>query len=125
MTLHYRALKILIVSILFLMGGLYIALTFSAPVSWQEQTIEISSGSSLVSIAKLLEEKGVVRSQVAFQSAVMMLGKEKSVKSGFYYFSQPLSSLAVARRFLSGDYDIQPIKISITEGATLSDISVI
>ncbi len=126
MSLHYRSLKILILSLVLLIGGAFFSVVvFAPPVKWQEQTIEISSGSSLVSIASLLERENVVRSRIVLQSLVIIIGNEESVKSGTYSFKEPVSVFEVAQRLLAGDYQIVPVRVRIPEGSTLEEMSVL
>ncbi len=76
----------------------------------------ITPGSSLTQVTRQLHDKKIIRSQVLFQSAVIVLGGEKRVIAGDYLFDTRDTSPHIAYRFLHGLFELNPIKITIPEG---------
>ena len=91
----------------------------------QKTLVDIPSGYSLQSIGKLLRDKSVIRSPLYFTLLVAHEGKEKSVASGMYLFDVPMSVFDVAHRLSLGMHGIEMKKITIPEGTTLKEMSVI
>ncbi len=87
--------------------------------------IDIPSGYSLQSIGKLLYEKSIIRSPLYFNLLVAHEGKEKSIASGMYLFKDPISVVDVAHQLSLGVHGIEMKKITIPEGTTLAEMSVI
>ncbi len=97
---------------------------FSAPNDFPENSlIGIEKGSSLSKIALRLEESGIIKSDIPFIFLVRLFGLERSIKSGDYFFEKPASLFTVIRRLVAADFEIKPRKVTIPEGATLSDIA--
>ncbi len=96
------------------------------PRDFKENTlIDIPSGYSLQSIGKLLSDKSIIRSPLYFSLLVEHEGKEKSVASGMYLFKDPMSVFEVAHKLSLGVHGIEMKKITIPEGTTLKEMSVI
>jgi UPF0755 protein len=85
--------------------------------------INIPQGSSLSSSAKILEGKHVVRSPFLFKVLAYFLGGDRHVVAGEYFFPTRISVLAAARRIANGEFDVDPARVRIPEGATVTDIS--
>ena len=83
-----------------------------------ETVITIPDGSTITDAARLLKEEQVVRSVHAFRLAVAMAGAGGQVIAGDYYFTEPLPLTVVAERVSRGEYGLEPIRITIPEGAT-------
>jgi len=99
-------------------------LFFSAPNNFPAGTIiNIKEGSSLRYISKYLEENHLIRSRVAFETFAIIFGGEKHIVSGDYLFESKLPVFEVARRVSRGEQDLAPIKVTIPEGFSVSDIS--
>ena len=80
------------------------------------QFIEIAPGSSLGSIADLLEEKQIVSSADLFKAGVYFTGKQESLKSGTYYFTRAVRIEEVIRKVINGSFDIPTERVTILEG---------
>jgi len=108
-----------------LIGALYFG-TFRAPSNFPtKQYITIEEGESLSSLAEVLESENVVRSAWWLKATVILRGGARSVRAGDYLFSNPVSTFTVARRITTGAYGLEPIRITIPEGATVADMTVI
>lgn len=82
----------------------------------------IERGSSLRTISKNLKENNYIKSRVLFESFVILFGGEKSINTGDYLFKEKYSTLALADRISKGEKDLSPIKITIPEGFTKTEI---
>jgi cell division protein YceG involved in septum cleavage len=72
--------------------------------------------SSSRSISLELKNKNIIRSRTAFEAFVIILGREKHVIAGDYYFEENLPVYLVAMRIARGEHHIAPIAITIPEG---------
>ena len=57
---------------------------FQGEGTGEEQVVEIAEGSSVSALGPQLEEKGVVKSNSAFQSAAMAHPESHNIQPGFY-----------------------------------------
>jgi len=122
--LNRRTLVILVFGIV-LIGGIYIE-GFQAPADFPtEQYITIEEGESLSSLAVVLEDLNIVRSASLLKTIVYLRGGQRSVHAGDYSFAKPVGAFAVARIITTGAYGLEPIRITIPEGATVSDMAII
>src|SRR3989344_3748261 len=88
-------------TILAALGGIALLtymLFISAPSAFPRgELIEIPEGMPLSEIAELLERQHVVRSALALQASVYLLGHEREVQFGDYLFKGPRNVFSVAR----------------------------
>lgn len=125
----YRSLRVLehalvtIGAVLLLLWGIY-AVTLS-PVSYfpSGSYISIPKGSSLKEVGEILEGRGVVRDAWTFRQAARLLGDDRTVPSGVYYFGRKENLLQVAARIVNGDFETTPVRVTIPEGSTIRDIA--
>lgn len=88
-----------------------------------EHYVEIHKGDDLATISKKLAESNVVRSARTLELTVRILGGSRSVHAGDYLFARPVGTFAVARAITTGAYGLEPIRITIPEGATVVDMA--
>jgi len=99
-------------------------LLFSAPKDFKAQTtINIKEGASLRSISSDMERDEIIRSRVLFETFVILLGDEKKIEAGDYFFEKKLSVFEVARRVSKGEKNLAPVRVTIPEGFTTAEIS--
>jgi UPF0755 protein len=86
----------------------------------QRITVVIASGASDAEIGLLLVGEGVVRSQLAFQWAVLQAGREGTLQAGTYDLSPAMkpSEIVAALRQESGE----EIEVTIQEGWRLEEV---
>lgn len=89
------------------------------------QTIKIGGGLSLTETAKLLKDKGAIKSAFIFNLIIKISGDEKNIKAGSYLFDKPYSAFKIAKKIISGDYGVEYGRILIKEGATLEEIGAV
>lgn len=116
-----KTIYIIVVIIIFL---LVFSLFFSAPNNFPIDTvINIKEGSSLRYTSRYLEENYIIRSRVLFETFVIILGGEKYLASGDYLFENKISVFEVARRIVSRERHLAPVKVTIPEGFNIAEIS--
>ncbi|MDB5225451.1 MAG: Endolytic murein transglycosylase [Candidatus Adlerbacteria bacterium] len=125
----YRSLRlvehaVVTVGFLLLVGwGVYF-LTLSAPAYFPSGSyVVIPPGSSLKTVGVILEERSVVRSGWTFRQLSRVLGNDRNVPAGVYYFGRKEGLVRVAVRLVSGDFETTPVRITIPEGTTNKDIA--
>lgn len=122
--LNRRTLMILLVVGIF--GVVLYVESFHPPSDFPvEQYITIEEGETLTTLAHSLEEMGIVRNAEWLTLLVRLRGGERSVYAGDYFFAKPIGALAVARVVTTGAYGLEPVRITIPEGATVEDMAIL
>lgn len=85
--------------------------------------ITIQSGETLFSISRELKKDNVIRSPRIFEVFMIVLGSEKNISEGEYYFEKPVSTLSVALRISGKQFGIEKKKITFPEGFTNKQIA--
>ncbi|WP_165165138.1 endolytic transglycosylase MltG [Corynebacterium qintianiae] len=126
-----RGTAVVVVSILLIVGLIaWIALSrnsgggdFRGAGTGEEQVVEIAEGSSVSALGPQLEEKGIVKSNSAFQSAAMANPDSHSIQPGFYRLQSGMSADAAVAALLDPANRIIPLQVH--GGATLMDVNVV
>lgn len=101
----------------------YFAL-FKAPYDFpSNKLVKIEEGMPLAKISEHLKNLSVIRSELFFEALVTLLAGDSGAISGEYFFAKPISSFAVAKKIVNGEYGLTPIKITVPEGSTIYDIA--
>lgn len=108
-----------------LVGGIYIEGVRPPAFFDEDKYVTVEEGASLTTIAETLEQEGVVRSAWWLKLFVRISGRQSEVQAGDYLFAKPVSTLAVARRISTGAFGLEPIKVTIPEGASVPDMAII
>jgi len=85
--------------------------------------VSVERGESLKQISQVFEEQGVVRSAFWLKTFIIILGGEKRVVAGDYYFPEPLNVFSIARILHRGEFGLIPLKITIQEGFSSREIA--
>lgn len=96
---------------------------FNGAGNGEEQVIEIAEGSTISELGPQLEEKGVVKSNSAFQSAALAHPEAHSIQPGFYRLQAGMSAEAAVDALLDPTSRITPVQVN--GGATLMDVNVV
>lgn len=88
-----------------------------------QQIISIEEGQTLAEVSNSLYERDVVQSATFFRVAAILLGDERRLVAGDYYFRRPASVFTVAQRITHGETRFEPRAITIPEGATIYRIA--
>jgi len=111
----------LVIFLILFLGYYFI---FSAPVNFFEgKIITIEEGSSLRTISKNLKNNNVIRSRIAFESLVILLGGEKYMAPGDYLFENKQNVFGIAIRLSNRERNLAPIKVTIPEGFDVNQIA--
>ena len=85
--------------------------------------ITIEKGTGLAEISNKLKKEGLVKNKYAFALYARAFNKSKKIKYGKYLFNEPVSVFALTGRLAKGEFGFKPIKVTVTEGMTVKDIS--
>ena len=85
--------------------------------------VKIEQGSTLRSVSLELKQAHIIRSRLAFETFVILLGREKGVVRADYYFESKLPVFEVARRISKGEHHMAPIAVTIPEGFDVLQIA--
>ncbi|HWB33854.1 MAG TPA: endolytic transglycosylase MltG [Candidatus Paceibacterota bacterium] len=97
----------------------FIGAPFSFPVG---AYVSIPDGTTLSGAAQILKDRGIIRSEIVFEVLVKVFGTERHVIAGEYFFPSKAAVLRVALRLGSGDFEITPTRVRVSEGATVQNI---
>lgn len=92
------------------------------PKSTQTMIVEIPDGSSVKQMAKILKDKGLIRSTSVFVSNAKDTGESEKMKSGKYKFSKSMDNAAIIDMIVKGKIYQDGIKVTIPEGSISTDI---
>lgn len=99
---------------------IYMKPSVSFPIA---RIIPVEAGLGVKAIAEYLEGREVIQSAFLFQASVIFSGKSTQVLAGDYFFDEPLSTFDVVQRLTSGEYGLEPERITVYEGSTIYDIA--
>ena len=99
-------------------------LLFSASSTFPTHSIiTIERGSSLEMVASSFEETGVVRSALFLRLLVSFSGNANNVIAGDYFFDSKRGVIFIAYAITHGQFNLNPIKVTVAEGASVVDIA--
>ncbi len=91
----------------------------------QGRKIEVPQGAPLRTIAENLKSDGLIRSSMFFEGFVRMLGGDTGARAGTYFFEQELSVFRIAERLTRGIFGLNPVRVTIPEGATTQEVAMV
>ncbi len=126
-----RSTRVFIVSvctvlILFIGVWAYLDQKYLAPVNKNNLTtinVEIPKGSSVTTIANILEKNGVIRSGMVFKIFVDVYDRGSKLKAGSYEFNASMTIMQVLDKISIGETSDNIVKVFLAEGATISDLA--
>lgn len=124
---HRLLLRVIPLTVLsgVLLGALWVALV-AAPADFHApRIVTIREGMGLSEAAEQLTAQGVVRSGNLFLVFALIVGGERSLIAGDYYFPGPQNAITIASRLTTGDYELDPVKIMLPEGITVREMALI
>ena len=107
-------------------GVSYVAQMYFAPVDPQDTAMvafEVASGSSLSSVARKLEEAGLINNNTVFKYMADFMGMGQKIQSGDYELSRSMSATEILDQLISGDGKPLTAKITIIPGWTAENIA--
>ena len=109
-----------------ILGFLLYLLCFSPPSSFPKQLLfPVHSGETGLDIATALKIDHAVRSEFLFRVLLRLYGGQTHIAAGTYYFPEPLNAFAIAWRLRVGNFNIEPIKITVPEGTDTEHMSLL
>jgi UPF0755 protein len=116
--------RVLLVLLLFaMMGAAYVALALYRPYQGFSSGgvfVDIPHGASQRTIARLLDENGVVRSRYVFE-ALCRYRKRSTLEAGEYFFNRPATAFEVYDAIANGRVYVK--EFVVPEGFTMFDIA--
>lgn len=115
-----RKFLFLLVTLLFLFAAAYGAFVVEAPFGPSSATlVSVPSGTTTRGIAATLQQKGIIRSRLAFLALHYIRGG--TLQAGVYRFTQPANLPSVYSRLRRGD--VYTISVTIPEGDNMFEIA--
>jgi UPF0755 protein len=95
-----------------------------APRPFPEQAlVAVEKGESLSKIADSFEQQGVIRSSFWLKVIIVVMGGQRRVVAGDYYFPGAVSVFRVAKMIHRGEFGLIAKKITIPEGTSSFDMA--
>lgn len=118
--------SVLVAAIIFIVGWHSYYNHQLSPVSSSKKKIivEIPDGSNIADVAKILEERGLIRSRMVFQSYAGRHSRgTKKIKAANYQFTPSMSSVQIFNAMLNGKSYAGALSVTIPEGKTVKDMA--
>ena len=99
---------------------------FFAPVDVDDAStveFEVASGSSLSSVARKLEEAGLIRNHSVFKYMADLMGMGQKIQSGDYELNRAMSATEILDQLIAGDGKPLTMNITIIPGWTVEDVA--
>jgi UPF0755 protein len=97
----------------------------SPPVGFPvAKVVSIEEGTIGEQVGEILKTQKIIRSETIFR-LWLKFKINNTIIAGDYYFSRPMSLPKIVYHLTTGNFGLVPIKITIPEGATITDISMI
>lgn len=115
--IRYFLFALLLFATLLACTGVYVQHTLTAPAGFPIETeLVIEPGMTTAAIADQLYAEGYVRSPFLLYAVLVLLHDPLELKASTYIFSQPLSTLELAKRLMLGDYGNDLVRFIHYEG---------
>lgn len=85
--------------------------------------IHVDRGKTVAMIGQELKAKGIIRSVTAFKFFTIIMGGDKRLQVGTYFFKQPNSVINVALKLTNRFLGVKPYRVTIPEGSTNTKIA--
>jgi UPF0755 protein len=114
---HFLVLGILLVIVI-----AFVSVFFLPPQTFEiDSYVEVEKGTTMSAFAKQLKEEGYIKSVFLFQTLAIAFGGDGGLVAGDYAMDKPQSIPHLARRFTSGIYDLERIRVRLFEGDSVYD----
>jgi len=109
--------------VVFILFSFVYNFSFKAPRDFPYGSlIEIQKGQNLNEIAEFLENKSVIRSAFLYKTIARIIAGDEKILHGEYFFDIPVSVFTIAQRTTRGRFGLDPVRITLPEGATIFEI---
>jgi len=120
---NLKKIYLIPIGVVFLFWLIYLFL-LKAPGDFPKKSIiTIENGSGLLELSHKLKVEHVIKSENVFRTFAILLGGERGMQAGDYYFESGQNVYRVASRIVRGEHDIATVRITIPEGFTNAEIS--
>ena len=85
--------------------------------------VHIEKGATLDEVAYTFRGRGIIRSPLTFRIIIAYFSTSRAPMYGDYFFETPESVWTVAQRVASGDFGLDPIRVTFPEGITSYQIA--
>lgn len=85
--------------------------------------VQIPSGSSLSSIARILQKVGIIRNKGVFQYTAEFMDCASKLKAGTYELRRDMTNAEILKALMTGDGGQVTVTFTIPEGFTVEDIA--
>jgi UPF0755 protein len=86
-------------------------------------TVTIEPGMTIKTIARQLEEEGIVRSGSLLYFVTILFFEPMNIKASSYVFDEPLTTYEIAHRLTLGDFDSDLVRLTHIEGERVLSIA--
>ncbi|HOC53886.1 MAG TPA: endolytic transglycosylase MltG [Candidatus Pacearchaeota archaeon] len=114
-------MKILKILSIFAILSMFLLLFYPKNLEYQEKTISISKGETVLQIASSLENQGIIKNQYIFLLTAFIKNDLKSMQAGEYFLNSKMSNNEIINILVSGETIKN--KITIPEGWTNKEIA--
>ncbi|MFA6269841.1 MAG: endolytic transglycosylase MltG [Candidatus Paceibacterota bacterium] len=115
---HILRITAIVALVLFLFSIFYI-FSWRAPSPFPEQAlITIERGESLTQVANSFKQKNIIRSDFWLKTFIVILGGEKRVVAGDYYFPTATNIFRVAKMIHKGEFGLIALRVTLPEGSS-------
>ena len=116
--------NILYILIVIIFLVFFYTLFFKAPADFPiGKIVNIEPGTNLRSVSRELKQEHLIHSRTIFEALVIIYGGEKHLIPADYLFEKKEPVWEVARRISRGERHLAPVKVTIPEGFSVSDIA--
>lgn len=115
----------IVISVGLLLIGVNNLLAPMAPANFEAIPVRVTipAGSSGAQIAKILADKGLIKSELLFRLLVRKEGVAQDLKAGEYQLSPTLTPLELINKLTTGDVISDYVRVTIPEGYTVKQIT--
>lgn len=125
LTMYSRILYAGSIALLIVASTFYVAV-YRAPSTFVSgKIVAVEDGETLTVVAARLSDERIVRSAFWLQSVVILFGGERNVRAGDYYFPSQARLGTVAKRLITGNFGLEPLRVTIPEGSSTEQIATI
>jgi UPF0755 protein len=87
--------------------------------------VKVADGVTLDEVTRQFADAHAVRYPAVLKALLRLGGANKRVQSGSYFFSSSQNVFTVARRLSRGDFELEPVRVTINERQDTQDIAIL
>lgn len=118
----FKILALIGITIVFYSGLYFIKLSPTSPFP-THTLVTIERGQGLNKIAEIFEQNKIIKSAFWLKVFIVLLGGEKKVVAGDYYFPEPVNIFGVSKILHEGRFGLIPQRVTLQEGLSSIEIA--